>query len=168
MADFERYAPILKSIEGGYADHPADKGGPTKAGVTLKVYQYYYGKDKTAQDLKNMTDEEWSRIMKVYWDECKGDEIRNQSIADIVVDWNINSGLAGRKGVQEALGLTVDGAFGPKTLKALNGDPQKCVFCKIRDAREHFFVRLVEKNPSQAVFLKGWLNRLKRFEFDNV
>ena len=165
MARFESYAPILKRLEGGFVDHPDDRGGPTNMGVTLATFRAYYGKEKTADDLRRMTDTQWTRIMKVYWDSCKGDRIDNQSIANLVVDWEVNSGIKGRKGVQRCLGLTVDGVFGSKTLAALNSQPAKCVFCKVMDARMRYYTDLVAAAPSQAVFLKGWMNRLKNFEF---
>ena len=166
MADFERYAPILKRLEGGFVNNPADKGGATNMGVTLATYRAIFGKNKTIYDLKNITDAEWSQIMKVYWNAVKGDQINNQSIANLVADWNVNSGTTGRKAIQKALGLYADGIFGQKTLAALNAEPQKCVFCKIKAAREQFYTSIVQKTPSQAVFLKGWLNRLNQFEYD--
>jgi len=166
MAKFELYAPILKKLEGGFVNNPNDKGGPTAYGVTLTTFRAYYGGNMTVDDLKNMTDAQWTRIMKVYWDTCKADKINNQSIANIVVDWNINSGVSGRKETQRALNLAADGIFGTKTLSALNSKPQKCVFCKIRDAREKFYLNLAEKTPSQKVFLNGWMNRLKQFSYE--
>ena len=70
------------------------------------------------------------------------------------------------KKIQTAVGIKADGIFGPKTLNALNAEPQRCVFCKIKAAREEFYNNIVRKTPSQIVFLKGWLNRLKMFEYD--
>lgn len=166
MAKFDLYAPILRRLEGGFVDNPADKGGPTNCGVTLVTFRVIFGKDKTVEDLKNMTDAQWKKVMKVYWDACNADQIKNQSIANIVVDWNVNSGTNGRKGVQKALGLVADGIFGPKTLEALNKEPGKCVFCKIREARESFYRKIVEKTPSQIVFLRGWMNRLNDFVYE--
>lgn len=166
MAKFDLYAPILKRLEGGFSNHPYDKGGATNCGVTLASFRAIYGKDKTVEDLKNMTDAQWRRIMKVYWDACNADKINNQSIANIVVDWCVNSGVSGRKEIQRTFNLVADGIFGQKTLAALNSTPQKCVFCKIRDAREKFYLNLAEKTPSQKVFLNGWMNRLNQFHYE--
>lgn len=166
MADFGKYAPILKRLEGGYVVHPDDPGGATNQGVTLATYRAIFGREKTKEDLRHITDEEWVRVMRVYWDACKGDEIKSQSVADIVVDWSVNSGTAGRKGTQKALGLVADGIFGQRTLAALNKEPAKCVFCKIQEARREFYRDIVRKKPSQEVFLKGWLNRVNTFEFE--
>lgn len=167
MADFEKYAPILKRLEGGFVNHPDDAGQATNMGVTLATYRTLFGKDKTVEDLKNMTDAEWSRIMRIYWDSCDGRNIHNQSIANLVADWCVNSGSAGRKGVQKAVGVIPDGIFGKKTLAALNAEPQKCVFCKIKEAREEFFKDIVRRKPSQSVFLRGWLNRLDTFRYED-
>lgn len=165
MADFRLYAPILKRLEGGFSDHPHDQGGPTNCGVTLSTFRVMFGKDKTVEDLKRMTDAQWEAVMRVYWDACKGDDILCQAVANIVVDWNVNSGTAGRKAVQRTLGLYADGIFGPKTVAALNREPSKCVFCRIRDAREQFYRDIVASRPSQQCFLQGWLNRLNQFTY---
>ena len=163
MARFDKYVPILIEIEGGYSNHKADKGGATMRGVTLKTFRSFFGADKTIKDLQNMTDAQWNKIMRTYWDECKADKIDNQYIANLVVDWNINSGVSGRKGVQECLNLTTDGIFGPKTLGALNGDNPVIVFYKIKLARMQFFKKLADAGDNQIENLGGWLNRLNKF-----
>lgn len=166
MAKFDLYAPILKKLEGGFVDDPDDAGGATMAGVTLATFRTIFGKNKTVEDLKNITDAQWKKIMKVYWDACNADKIENQSIANIVVDWNINSGADGRKGVQKALGLVADGIFGKLTLAALNGKTPECIHCKIRRARINFYDELVQRKPSQKKFYKGWMNRINTFVFE--
>ena len=167
MARFDLYAPLLKKLEGGYVDHPLDKGGPTNCGVTLKAFQAAFGKDKTPADLKAMTDSQWTQIMKKnYWDVVGGDYIENQSVAEIFCDWAINSGVSIISKVQSILGVSVDGKVGPKTINAINGYRQKCLHCKIWDARKAFYERIVASNPSQKVFLKGWMNRLANFVYD--
>ena len=167
MAKFDLYAPILKKLEGGFVNNPKDKGGATNCGVTLASFRAVFGRDKTVDDLKNMTDKQWKQIMKTYWDACSADKIENQSIANIVADWSVNSGVSGRKACQREFGLVPDGIFGKKTLAALNSTPQKCIFCRIKDAREMFYKEIVAKTPSQIAFYKGWLNRLSYFEFSS-
>jgi lysozyme family protein len=41
MADFEGFAGKVLRLEGGFVDHPADKGGPTKYGVILSTWKQY-------------------------------------------------------------------------------------------------------------------------------
>jgi len=35
MANFETFAAKILALEGGFSDHPADRGGATNMGVTL-------------------------------------------------------------------------------------------------------------------------------------
>lgn len=56
MARAELVMPIIKKWEGGYANVPGDKGGCTMAGVTIKTFQSFYGKDKTCYDLQHIAD----------------------------------------------------------------------------------------------------------------
>ena len=167
MAEFKEYAPKLLEIEGGFVDHPADKGKATNLGVTIDTYRSYCGEDKTVRDLLNMSYGTWCNIMKdLYWDKCLADQIENQAVAEITVDWCVNSGLQGLRKVQEIAGVKPDGIAGPKTLAAINGSDPKELFDRIMAARNLFYENIVKKNPSQRVFLKGWKNRLGKFKFE--
>ena len=166
MADFSKYAPKLLQFEGGYVYHPLDQGGPTCKGVTLRTYQQYFGSHKTAEDLKNISYGEWKEIMKKgYWDKCRADEIDNQSVAEIIADWCVNSGQTGIRKTQDVLGVKPDGIVGPKTLSAIKSANPKELHERLWQARYQFYHSLVKKNPSQKVFLKGWLNRLEHFKY---
>lgn len=166
MARFDLFAPTLKKWEGGFVNHPNDPGGCTMYGVTLKTYREWFGKDKTVEDLKHISDSEWTQIMKKgYWDKCGADYINNQSVAEIFVDWCVNAGPSIIKKVQSILGVAVDGSVGPKTLAAINNHRQKCMHCQIKDARIEYYTRLAT-NPAKKVFLKGWLNRTESFVYD--
>ena len=167
MAEFNKYAPKLLQLEGGFVNHPDDKGGITNLGITLKTYQQYCGQNKTIKDLRNISYGTWEEIMKdLYWDKCRADEIENQSVAEIVVDWCVNSGMVGLRKVQEIAGTKPDGISGPKTLAAINGADQQELFERIWKARQQFYVNIVKRNPSQKVFMNGWMNRLARFKFE--
>lgn len=166
MAEFKKFAPLLKKLEGGFVDHPNDKGGPTNMGVTLKTFREHYGNDKDVHDLRHMSNEQWGHIMKDrYWDKCRADEIVSQPVAEIFVDWCVNSGLAAIRKVQEIAGVRPDGIVGPVTINAINAhDPQE-LFTRIKEARKQFYVNIVRRDPSQKVFMNGWMNRLDSFKF---
>lgn len=166
MARFDKYAPLLHELEGGYVNHPADKGGPTNMGVTLTKFREVFGKAKTIADLQGMTEAQWRKIMKEgYWDKAQADYIENQSVAELIADWCVHSGPGILRKVQSIVGAGVDGIIGPKSLIAINACNQKCLHCKVKDAREQYLRRIAETTPSQAVNLAGWLNRLKRFQY---
>lgn len=166
MADFKIYAPKLLQIEGGYINHPDDSAGPTNKGITIQTYRAYCGQDKTIKDLQNMSYGTWQNIMKdLYWDKCKADDIKNQSLAELIVDWCVNSGLVGIRKMQDVAGVKPDGIVGPKTLSAINGADQEQLFDRIWKARQQFYINIVKKNPRQQVFMGGWMNRLLSFRF---
>ena len=166
MADFYLYAPKLQMVEGGFSNHPEDFGKATMKGVTLATYRSYCGEEKTVKDLMNISHGTWKSIMKdMYWDKCLADEIENQSLAEIIVDWCVNSGMIGLRKVQEIAGTKPDGIAGKKTLAAINGADAGELFVRIKDARKQFYTNIVKKNPSQKVFMNGWMNRLGMFKF---
>ena len=166
MARFDLYAPKLKKWEGVFVYHKNDPGKETNMGVTLATFRQWFGQDKTVEDLKNMTDAQWTRIMKKgYWDVCGADYIENQSVAEIFVDWCINAGPGIIRKVQSIVGVEVDGKVGPKTLIAINAYCQKCLHCKIKDARIKFYDKLAE-DKNKAVFHAGWINRTNDFAYD--
>lgn len=167
MAEFAKYAPKLIALEGGYVYHPADKGGPTASGITLKTYKQYYGDDKTSEDLKYISYKEWCHIMKDgYWDKVKGDRIENQSLAELIADWCVNSGLAAIRKVQEIVGCKPDGVVGTITLSLINSSDPKELFERIWNARHQHYINIVKRSPSQKVFMNGWMNRLNSFKFN--
>jgi lysozyme family protein len=167
MADFKKYAPKLLQLEGGYTNHPDDLGGPTNLGITYNTYKAYCGQEKTLKDLQNMSYETWQNIMKdLYWDKCLADDIENQSVAELLVDWCVNSGMVGLRKVQEIAGAKPDGIAGPKTLAAINGAKAEELFDRIMQARKQFYVNIVKRNPKQKVFMNGWMNRLLMFKYE--
>lgn len=169
MARVELLLPHILKWEGGFVVDPIDKGGATNMGVTLNTYTDYRkkkGLTTTVNDLKNITLNEVKDILKtLYWDRWKADEIFNQNVANILVDWVYNSGVHGITIPQKILGVLQDGIVGPKTLTAVNSRDPRQFFEQIKCERKNFYYRIVKKNPSQGRFLKGWLNRINDFKF---
>ena len=175
MADFKTYEKRLQSWEGsGYSNKPSDKGGPTTSGITLDTFQLFYGADKTIEDLKKLTYEQWYHIMKGgFWDKCKADEIKNQSVAEIFVDWTINSGWAMIKRVQKIVGVKEDGIVGPRTITAINSCNQQALHYRIKKERALWYFKCVDHNmdldvraailPTNIANINGWLRRLGDF-----
>lgn len=167
MAKAELLKPFILRWEGGFVDDPLDRGGATNKGITIGTFRNFYGKDATVEQLKNITDEQWLHIFKSgYWDKWKADDIENQSIADIVVDWAWASGTSTSiKQVQKILGVAVDGIVGNDTLTAINIAVQRSLFVKIHSRRIEFVENIVKRDPSQTRFLKGWKNRINSLTF---
>lgn len=175
MANVRKLLPFILMWEGGYVNDPVDKGGATNMGVTIGTWRKVgYDKDGDGDidvdDLRLLSkDDVLNRVLKPhYWDKWKADQIKSQSVANILVDWVWGSGANGIKIPQKLLGLTVDGIVGPKTLAAVNSSDSLVLFNTIKAEREAFLYRIVERDPSQKRFIKGWLNRLNALKYNDV
>ena len=171
MANFKLFLPKLIIEEGGYIDNPDDQGGPTNFGITLNTLTAYLKKYNTAvtasiQGLQNLTRQDAEAIYKkMYWDECGGDHLQNQSVAEIFIDWYINSGNIAIESTQEQLRIKSDGIVGCQTINTINHFDADLVFFLVQKARIKFIEKYVEDNPGQKEFLTGWLNRINSFIF---
>ena len=167
MADYKQVIPTILKYEGGYAGN-IDGKSCTMRGITLATFRNHYGRNKTCNDLKRITDEQWEYIFKnSYWDRWNADSIESQSIANLLVDWVFTSGVYGIKYPQAVLGVDVDGKVGPKTLAAINNHPDKRkLFERLWERRKQHFESIARNNPSKRKFLKGWLRRLDAFGYE--
>ena len=114
MADVRKLAPFILKWEGGFVNDPDDLGGATNMGVTIGTWKSCgYDKDGDGDidvdDLHLLTREDVvNRVLKPhYWDRWKADEIKSQSVANILVDWVWASGAHGIKIPQRLPGSTL-------------------------------------------------------------
>ncbi len=184
MASFEAYYPKLLTAEGGYAsaDYAAkngDKGGETYLGIArnynkdwagwplIDAYKKKNGVPKWNSKIK---DPEIDRLAKetskkIYWDKLKLDQVKNQSLAEYIMDFGFNSGLATPvKAVQELLGLKKDGVIGGDTINKINAADQKKLFTDLQDYRIKFVSNIKTLKPD---VIQGLIKRAKSFAFDN-
>jgi lysozyme family protein len=165
MAYEDSLAFILRpDVEGGYVNDPADKGSATNHGVTQAVYDAYRAeKNLPKQDVKLISNSEVSDIyLTEYWNPSHAGSAQHP-LDTVIFDCSVNSGV-GRaiKTLQQALGLVVDGSFGPNTLKAVQGCDAHAIAEKFLDIRSKFYDAIGVANPSQMKFEKGWHNRINK------
>lgn len=153
-------------------NHPLDKGGPTKYGVILSVWQEH-GHDKDgdgdidAEDIKKLNEEDARYIAKkIFWDYFLADSIQNESVAEFIVDWGYNSGRKTvAKIVQRLVKVEVDGIVGIQSLSAINSADQEGLFNLLKIERKVFLNNIIKRKPDQVVFYDGWMNRVNSFRF---
>lgn len=172
MNDFERCLKVILGAEGGYSDHPADKGGKTNMGITEGTLANAYSKGIVPhKDIKKLTRDEAANIYKVnYWVPSKAAEMA-YPLCLLHFDAAVNHGLGGAaKLLQRTINrikgpvLKVDGVVGPATIKEVRLIPSGNLifFCvELLKTRKEYFEAIAQNNPSQKVFLKGWLNRVE-------
>ena len=171
MANSSKLVPFILQWEGGFVNDPLDLGGATNKGITIGTFTEYKRrkglKAPTVQDLKNISNEDWHEVFKgLYWDRWKADEIKNQAVANILVDWVWASGSHGIKRPQRLLGVTADGVVGSKTIAALNAKDPAELFRMIKADRLKFIDEICEKRPANNRFKKGWLNRINAIKYE--
>lgn len=171
MADVTKLIPHILKFEGGFVNDPDDLGGATCKGITYKTYKLYKRRkglpEPTVDDLKNLSDKEFTDILKtMYWDNCLGDRINSQSVANAIVDWSWNSGtVTAVKEVQRILGVEDDGIIGNITLSAINSRSPLPLFGAIQTARKFYIERICISRPKNKKYYKGWMNRINNLQF---
>lgn len=161
----EAFLAKVKISEGGYVDHPADRGGATNHGITIGKLREWRGRPVTKQDVKDLTWAEAKEIYrKDYWTSVRADELP-YGIDYMMLDMAINHGANGAARIlQDALGVTPDGIFGPQTLEAVRQADVRALVGQISDARREYYEGIMRRRPSQEVFRDGWMNRADRVE----
>lgn len=171
MADPKKLMPFILKWEGGFIDDPDDLGGATNKGITIGTYGEYRKRkglpSPTVQELKNLSEKEWYEVFKtLYWDRWKADEIKNQSVANILVDWVWASGVHGIKRPQTILGVVPDGIVGKKTIAALNAAYPDRLFEAIKTDRAKFIDEICKARPKNEKYRKGWMNRINALNYE--
>lgn len=149
--DITKAFNILLEFEGGLSDIKNDAGGLTKYGISQKAYP--------GLDIRNLTEEQARLIYeKDYWQKAGCDNLK-PGLQYIHFDTAVNMGIATAvKLLQESARITQDGIMGPDTIaKSETVLPSEYLLYRL--AR---YADIVEKNPLQLVFLKGWTNRVIR------
>jgi len=173
MAAIDVALEDLLAREGGYVDHPADRGGPTNFGVTEQVARAF-GYAGAMRDLPRATALEIYR--KRYWLPFYPVSLRYPGLAYELFDTGVNMGpKVAVKFLQRSLNVLnrghvdypdvpVDGDLGELTLHALDGFRAKRgsdggqVLLRLVDALQAArYVEIAEKDPSQEAFEYGWI-----------
>lgn len=161
--------------EGGYVNHPDDKGGPTKWGITEKVARAhgYQG------DMRDLTRGQALEILEDdYWYGPRFDQVAEASpgIAAEMCDTGVNMGPsvvvkmlhrwlnAFNQGGKFYPDISVDGRIGPRTLSALRAYLQKrgkegelVMLKSLNCTQGNRYLELAEQREANESFVYGWM-----------
>jgi len=176
--DISALIDALVEREGGYVDHPADRGGPTCFGITEAVARAH----GYAGPMRQLPRDEAAAIYtRLYWLRPRLDEVarRSERLAAELFDTGVNMGPAvAVTFLQRALtalnrngkdypDLVPDGRIGASTLAALDAflalraNGETVVLRALEALQGERYLRLAERRPANEAFLYGWLaNRI--------
>lgn len=164
--------------EGGYSDHPADRGGPTRWGITQAVAKAngYHG------DMRALPRDTAFNIYRHEYFEKPGFfaiAALSPAIAEELFDTGVNMGPAVpsmmlqrllnalNRGGADYPDIGVDGKIGPGTVGALRAylkvrgkEGEVRLLRALNCLQGERYVDLCEKRPANEAFFYGWLARV--------
>ena len=126
---------------GGCTIVKGDKGGWTNKGVTDSTYKEWRKRNNLpSQHVRNMTDSEYSDIIKYYWKSSGAEKETNPKMAfyRFALRWG---GCSRFNQIIEQSG----------------GNPEK-----FEELRREYYISISEPGTTNSQFRKGWLNRVDR------
>lgn len=165
MSEFDRAVNRVLKREGGYVNHPHDRGAATNYGITQRAYTMWRNDHGLGyMDVKHITHSEVRAIyLDRYWRPSCCDELP-EAVREIHFDSAVNHGV--RRAallLQEAAQVDQDGHIGPQTLSACAAMAPAFLRARYMVARYRFYTEIVDRDRSQVAFIVGWLNRMKEF-----
>lgn len=158
--NFDRALTLVLKHEGGWADNPNDKGGPTMKGVTLATFRSLVKPDATKEDLRRISTGQLGVIYRRhYWDKVLGSRLPG-GVDYAMFDFAVNSGpRRAAQFLQKVVGAKVDGRIGPATLAAIEAMGRAAVITALCD-RRLAWLKSLKGRSGWPTFGKGWGRRV--------
>ena len=165
---WDRCIAFVLSKEGGYGDHPADRGGETNMGITAGTLAAAYAKGLVGHNsVKDLLRFEAEAIYKAdFWNNYGFGEIPWPACL-VLLDAAVHHGggglarLAQRTCNTFGSTLVMDGKWGPLTKAAVMMWSPDDEFSRLfLVKRKDYIDTIISGNKSQEVFRNGWYKRL--------
>ena len=190
MASFKEAFAETSAIEGGYVDHPDDRGGETYRGIARRFHPAWPGWDRidAARDDPDFPavlagDEALGGMVadfykQNFWNRLRGNQIPDQAVAMELFDTAVNMGVGrAARFLQEALNMLnrngrsyeeigVDGFIGKVTLatleKLLASDRGAGNLLALMNLLQGMhYIGILRGDTTQRAFVRGWLRRVE-------
>lgn len=181
MKKAEEFIRAMIQVEGGYVNHPLDRGGPTKYGITLKAYREV-NPAATLEDLRMLSVSEAEKFyFECYFILPQFNRVArlNETLGMQLLDMGVNQGRGqSSRSLQRALNLfnkdhsvagatypelVVDGKIGNSTIYALStflnmrGNAGASVLQKTLNVLKGFrYIEITEERKENEEFIFGW------------
>jgi len=165
----DRFRDCLEFVllrEGRVSKHKADRGGLTNYGITQKTYDAW--RTRRGLTLCSVREIDMSEVRGIYqgeyWEPAKC-RLLWCPLDLVVFDSAVQHG-PGRasRWLQQVVGAEQDGRIGPRTLTSLanytNENGKRGTAQHYMDIRSAFYEQIIDNDPTQEVFRKGWKNRV--------
>jgi len=176
--------------EGGYANNPKDRGGETYKGVSRVHWPNWaawrlidsitdsltpqppYGSTEYKSWVKHLDGlleasvSIQNKVQEFYRENFwrRLGEVNDQRVAEEVFDKSINCGAIAFRWIQRAAGVGADGVIGSLTISTINAADPVQLLNDFNDCAKRYYNGIIDHDPSQAVFKKGWMARLKNHD----
>jgi lysozyme family protein len=150
--------------EGGLVDHPNDKGGITKFGITLPTLRQTRA-GATADDIRRLAIQDAREIYRrLYVIEPRFHDIRHILLQEFTIDCGVHHGVhRATLWLQTAADVKADGVIGNITLGAVNSKRARDILKDMIATRYEFVASIVRRDRTQADFILGWIRRINEF-----
>jgi len=186
MSLFDDAVLIVLKHEGGYSCNPNDRGGATNFGISLRFFRNLHEKDVEGYfdcdvnhdgkidfiDIKKLPREKAIKIYKkVFWDAGKFEKINFIPLAVKTFDLSVTMGVnqcvkllqRAYNDLKPAAKIKDDGVLGNLSAQAINSIAGAAMYNGFINEAINFYTALVNKTPSNKIFLQGWLNRVNEY-----
>ena len=154
-----------------YTNNPADKGGPTKWGITQATLSRYLQHPASETEVQTMTRDMACEIyQRLYVAPFTVLAAISPRLLGLLVDSAVQHGtVRAAAWLQEVIGATPqDGILGPASLERwrpyrLGTRDQDEAYKALLKTRIRFYAKIIHDNPTQATFANGWFARVCEF-----
>ena len=158
---FEKAFKLVIESEGGFSNDPEDRGGATMWGITQAEIDIKLGHHATIAEVKAFPIEKAKEIYEFkYWKRMRLDEVNHDLLKIMFFDQGVNRGCGTVvKQVETIVHTTTDGLMDTTTLSKINETNALDLAFAFFKASQISYIKIVKNNPSQMVFMLGWINR---------
>jgi len=156
------------SHEGGYVNDPDDLGGETYKGIARNSHSSWLGwviidqyKNKpdfphSLEANSKLQESVQQFYLNTFWQPLNAEQIQNQTSADSVFDFAVNSGIVNSARLVQSI-------VGDKTLTKINSMDFGHFQAALTVAKMEYYMNIIRKRPTSKKFLLGWISRSLSF-----